>query len=291
MASPGTNNDFDLESAFDNDESLETLFGSEAKPSAAPHEPEPAPLADPFDPDVTSSEPATDKKRSSKDFELDMEAILLTAQSSLIIEGIRYYGNKDFGPHTLPVYKEALGGIELYIKLIDRNPNNYKKLKKIIDTDIDCQKVENTVFNLFRKLYHQPPETDPEKVIAFEKFRQLFASAVDKAAISVSIKLVRKYSLLSGGIDEAKILSGIQRNDPEMKSDLADMHRNVQIAIEMVNRGDFEIVKGLRGKDLNAFIINATSLLAFYFSRAGNQQAAAHYERVHNNFKKYFITK
>lgn len=291
MASPGTNNDFDLESAFDNDESLETLLGSEAKPSAVAHEPEPAPLADPFAADIPSSEPAVDKKRSSKDFELDMEAILLTAQSSLIIEGIRYYGSKDFGPHTLPVYKEALGGIELYIKLIDRNPNNYKKLKRIIDTDIDCQKVENTVFNLFRKLYHQPPETDPEKVIAFEKFRQLFASAVDKAAISVSIKLVRKYSLLSGGIDEAKILSGIQRNDPELKSDLADMHRNVQIAIEMVNKGDFEIVKGLRGKDLNAFIINTTSLLAFYFARAGNQQAAAHYERVHNNFKKYFITK
>ncbi len=291
MASPGTNNDFDLESAFDNDESLETLLGGEAKPSAAAHEPEPAPLADPFAADIPSSEPVVDKKRSSKDFELDMEAILLTAQSSLIIEGIRYYGSKDFGPHTLPVYKEALGGIELYIKLIDRNPNNYKKLKRIIDTDIDCQKVENTVFNLFRKLYHQPPETDPEKVIAFEKFRQLFASAVDKAAISVSIKLVRKYSLLSGGIDEAKILSGIQRNDPELKSDLADMHRNVQIAIEMVNKGDFEIVKGLRGKDLNAFIINTTSLLAFYFSRAGNQQAAAHYERVHNNFKKYFITK
>ncbi len=294
------NNDFDLESAFENDDNLENIFNDNAEKkkevkvpdvSEAPEVPEFQIREDVSPADQGDFERVVEKRRSSKDFELDMDAILITAQSSLIIEGIKHYAEKDFGPHTLTIYKETLNGILLYIKLIDRNPNNYRKLKKVIDTDIDCQKVENTVFNLYRKIYKQPPETDQEKVIAFEKFKQLFMSAVDKATVSSSAKMMKKYFLLSGGVDEEKVRSGIQSGNMELKTDINCLHQQVKIAIDMVNRGDFEIAKGLRGRDLNAYIINAAYLLGYYFGKVGNQQAASYYERVHNNFKKYFIMK
>ncbi|HPJ37807.1 MAG TPA: hypothetical protein PK253_04155 [Spirochaetota bacterium] len=288
------NDDFDLESAFENDENIDTIF-NEQNTTGIINELDnldTPPIEDfPIIDDIPADEPAGEKKRSSKDFELNMDAILLTAQSAMIIEGIKHYADKEFGPHTLPVYKEALSGIDLYIKLIDRNPGNYIKLKRIIDTDYDCQKVENTVFNLYKKIFRQLPESNQEKVVAFEKFRQLFANAVEKATISVSTKILKKYYLLSGGLDEKKIFSLIQNNNMEIKSDVNSLHQNIKTAIDMVNKGNFEIVKGLRGKDLNAYIINASHFLNFYFKNIRNEQVANYYARIYDNFKRYFITK
>lgn len=288
------NDEFNLDSAFDNDNDIDSIF-SETKSSGILSDLDgiDAPPIDDFPiiDDTPSEEPAPEKKRSSKDFELDMDAILLTAQSAMIIEGIKHYADKDFSPNTLPIYKEALNGIDLYIKLIDRNPGNYFKLKKIIDTDFDCQKVENTVFNLYKKIFRQLPESNQEKVVAFEKFRLLFANAVEKATISVSTKILKKYYLLSGGLDEKNIIPLIRNNNVTLKSDVNSLHQNIKIAIDMVNKGNFEIVKGLRGKDLNAYVINASNFLSFYFSQIRNEQVATYYARIHENFKRYFITK
>ncbi|HPA71069.1 MAG: hypothetical protein KBA61_14595 [Spirochaetes bacterium] len=308
--------DFDLESAFNDDSDIDALFGD--KTAAPPKEPVRAPAvpsrareaappsfveaADTAPPKVTTPHRGADfqlgddasldeHRRTSKDFELNMDAILLTAQSSMIMEGIKCYSNKDFSPATHPIYLEALKGIDLYIKIIDRNPNNYSKLKTIIDTDIDCQRVENTVFNLFKKVFHRLPDDNAEKIVAFEKFRLLFENALNKATISTSSKMIKKYYLISGGIDEKKIAQLIESRDKEIMSDMTALTGHIQIATEMVNKGNFEIVKGLRGKDLNAYIINATILLAHYYGATGNAQVSAHYQRIHNNFKKYFITK
>ena len=311
---PGrSRDDFDLESAFNDDGSIDNLFDDTdiPNPVGAP----PIPTADrqtdtsifdeiESDTSLNDSEEnevsdffpgndpvAEDRKRSSKDFELDMDAILITAQSSMIMEGIQCYSDKDFSPTSLPIYIEALKGIDLYIKIIDRNPNNYNKLKKLIDSDFDCQRVENTVFNLFKKVFHRLPEDNSEKILAFEKFRQLFENAMNKATISASSKMIKKYHLISGGLDEKKIINLINSRNKEVMSDMNALMGHIKTAIDMVNKGNFEIVKGLRGKDLNAYIINGTMLLYFYYTKTGNTQVAAHYRRIHENFKKYFITK
>ena len=99
-------------------------------------------------------EPITQKKmRSLCDFEPDMDALLLTAESSMIIEGMKYYTKSDFSSNTLPIYLEARKGIEFYMKILNRSPNNYRRLKILIDSDIDCQKVERTF--LHPVLFHQ----------------------------------------------------------------------------------------------------------------------------------------
>jgi hypothetical protein len=320
---PGRDHDdFDLESAFDDDHNIDALFGETGKADKKePKRPSPAPARDrepdhsilgemddeiglgrervrqadddfSFGDELHDEEASTEeRKRSSKDFELDMDAILLTAQSSMIMEGIKCYSDKDFSPATHPIYVEALKGIDLYIKIIDRNPNNYSKLKKLIDTDIDCQRVENTVFNLFKKVFHRLPEDNSEKIIAYEKFRMLFENALNKSTISTSSKMIKKYLLISGGLDEKRINALIAQKDKEIMSDMNSLNGHVQLAMDMVNKGNFEIVKGLRGKDLNAFIINCTRLLTYYYNTIGNTQVAANYQRIHNNFKKYFITK
>ncbi len=314
---PGKNqDDFDLEGAFNDDLGLDDLFGEKPKPSEAGQnrdrfntEGAPSPLDEldggpagqgaPFgDGDFTIDDDSSEednfheeRRRSSKDFELNMDAILLTAQSAMIMEGIKAYSNKDFSPATLPIYNEALKGIDLYIKIIDRNPNNYVKLKKLIDTDIDCQRVENTVFNLFKKVFSRLPDDNVEKILAFEKFRLLFESALNKASISASSKMIKKYYLITGGIDEKKVSSMVESRNREIMSDMNSLTGHVQMAMDMVKNGNFELVKGLRGKDLNAYIINGTELLAHYFGLMGNTQVASHYRRIHGNFKKYFITK
>ena len=295
MTPNNTNNDdFDLESAFENDDDIDNIFNEKSSTGILSDlDVIDSPVNEDFSltNNIPADEPAVEKRRSSKDFELNMDEILLTAQSAMIIEGIKHYSDKDFSPPTLPVYREALNGIDLYIKLIDRNPGNYIKLKKIIDTDIDCQKVENTVFNLYKKIFHQLPDSNQEKVVAFEKFRQLFANAVEKATISVSTKILKKYFLLSGGLDEKKISSMIHGCNMDLKSDINALHQNIKTAIDMVNKGNFEIIKGLRGKDLNAYIINASQFLNFYFSQIGNDQVANYYARIYENFKRYFIIK
>lgn len=305
---PGrTHDDFDLESAFNDDSSIDALFSDSATEKKGtgrtPSAPEKTDTFSEFDEKESSgrlfdfgehaltSEKEEERRRTSKDFELNMDAILLTAQSSMIIEGIKCYSEKDFSPQTLPIYLEALKGVDLYIKIIDRNPVNYNKLKTIIDTDIDCQRVENTVFNLFKKIFGRTPDDNSEKIVAFEKFRLLFENAKNKATISTSSKMIKKYFLLSGGLDKEKISHLIGSKDRELLSDMNALLGHVQLAIDMVKTGNFEIVQGLRGKDLNAFIINASELLSFYYTAAGNTQAGAHYGRIHNNYKKYFITK
>ncbi len=306
-----THDDFDLESAFNDDSSIDALFSDSSsekkqgdsvssKPAKEPLFPEAdghdvshnvSKDAFDFDGQTPSHDREEERRRTSKDFELNMDAILLTAQSSMIIEGIKCYSEKDFSPQTLPIYLEALKGVDLYIKIIDRNPVNYNKLKTIIDTDIDCQRVENTVFNLFKKIFGRAPDDNSEKIIAFEKFRLLFENAKNKATISSSSKMIKKYFLISGGLDKDKITHLIESRDRELLSDMNALLGHVQLAIDMVKTGNFEIVQGLRGKDINAFIINASELLSFYYTAAGNAQAGAHYGRIHNNYKKYFITK
>jgi hypothetical protein len=57
----------------------------------------------------------------------------------------------------------------------------------------------------------------------------------------------------------------------------------------MVKKGKCEISKGLKGRDINIYIIKTSYLLYFYYTLAGNPDLAEYYGRVHSNYKKYFI--
>jgi hypothetical protein len=229
------------------------------------------------------------RRRSSKDFNPDMDALLLTAQSSMIIEGMKLYTQGNFASTTLAVYLEALSGVSLYIKILDRNPNNYNKLKVLFDSDLECREVESTAFNLYQKLYNAMPETDQEKLTAFEKFESLFKEAVNKASISGSMKILKKYLLISGSLDEVKMKECARTGGNEFLSDINNFIQHLQLALDLLNKGKGEITRGLKGRDMNIYIIKTSYLLYYYYTLTGNGQMSAYYARLYNNYKKYFI--
>ncbi len=242
-----------------------------------------------FKPEKESSDSI--RKRSSRDFHPDMDALLITAQSSMIIDGMKKYTERDFSAGNLPMYLEALNGVNLYIKILDRNPKNYHKLKAVINADPDCQEVENIAFNLYKKIFGNDPETDQEKLVAFEKFSALFKDAVNRATLATSMKDIKKYFLLSGGLDEIKVSQLVTVNDEELKRDISNLQRYIALGLAYIEKGNVEIIKGLRGRDLNNYIVRGSQLLAYYFKLIKNERLADYYARINTIYSKYFVVK
>jgi hypothetical protein len=213
----------------------------------------------------------------------------MTAQSSMVIEGMKYFSNKDFSPDTHQIYLEALKGVEFYIKILNRNPNNYKKLKTLIDSDTECRQVEKIAFNLYKKMYDDIAETGAEKIKAFELLYRLLNDAANKATITKSMQIVKKYNLISGEIDTEKIKKHLRAGDIGFKTDIKNLHEHVKIALDMLKRGKTEIAIGMKGRDINFYIVNTSSLLSFVYKLHGNEKVSEYYNRINNIHKKYFI--
>ncbi len=284
---PFTSDDSDFDNLFDD---VETA--SKEIPEIQPLHEEPARIiVNIEDESPKKSPPVPGRKRTAEDFEPDMDALLLTAQSPMIIEGMEYYDKKQFSAETHRIYTEALNGVDLYVKILIRNPKNYRKLKSQIDADPDCQQVEKIAFGLFHKEYERIPETDKEKLEAFALFKHIFKQSIDKAAINKSIKTIRKYFLLSGDIDYEKFHKYLENDSAGTGRDLNHFHRHLRLALAMLKKGDSEITKGLKGRDLNFFIIKSSELLGYYHKLHENIKSSDYFYRIHNIYKKYYIIK
>ncbi len=233
--------------------------------------------------------PAARKKRTSEDFSPDMDMILITAQSSMIIEGTRMMSIKKYGASTLETYREAINGIELYIKLIERNPASFHKLLKQCSADIDCQEVSNIVINLYKTRFGEEPDSDERKLKAFEILRDRLKNAYYKALISRTMSSMKKYFLLSGDLDTAKVSRLIETQNRELASDVLTVSEHIKIALALLKSGNAEIIQGMKGKDMNVFIIKASSLLSHYSRLTGQSEAADYYMRMYSTYSRYFI--
>jgi hypothetical protein len=265
-----------IDNLFTFDDMAPHVRPDEAKPAAA---------------DKTATDAPPKKKRTSEDFEPDMDALLVTAQSPLVIEGLKYLTRRDFSSGTLPIYAEAVSGVEVFIKILERNPNNYYKLTEVINTDDDCKTIETTALRLYKMKYHYNPQSDNQILQAYEMLRNRLKIGYNKVLLSTSMIDIRKYFLLSGNLNTEKIAGLAAKNDAELKDDIAKFTRHFNVAIELMKVGDYEITRGVRGRDVNAFIIRASQLLAYYSHISGNQKLEEHYQRLHENYKKYIITR
>ncbi len=293
MANGKGKNDFDLNSFSVGDDDFNDLFDEDFGESSGKKGKQKSSIENDSGfslEDIASSTPEPPaRKRTAKDFEPDMDALLMTAQSSMIIEGIKHYQNKNYASETLQAYIEAQKGVELYIKILNRHPENYMKLKTLIDSDIDCQKVEMVAFNLFKQTYNDIAETADEKIKAFELLHNLLKESVQKAAITNSNKKLKRYYLISGGIDRERVMSYLRKGDLELKTDIKEMHTNVKLALDLLKRGNIEIAAGMKGKDLNIYILNASEFLRYVYELQGNQKISDYYRRINTIHKKYFI--
>lgn len=231
----------------------------------------------------------SETSRSSRDFRPDMEAMLITAQSSMIIEGMKRQTLKDHTSKALPVYVEALNGINLYIKLLKRDPENYRKLEPVINSDIDCQEVERIAFSIYRSLYKEDPTTEPQKLTAFELFHERLELAYQKSLVSKAIIDIRKYYMKSGEVDTHQVTRLTRSNNSEFLEDMNRLSHVFTIAQELVKKGQAEITEGMKGREVRSFIIRSSRLLGFYFNTTGNNAAASYYTRIYDNYSRYNI--
>ena len=63
----------------------------------------------------------------------------------------------------------------------------------------------------------------------------------------------------------------------------------IQNAISMLKAGKGEMSPGMKGKDMNIFIIKASQLLYVYYRETGQVKLADYYLRIYDNYKKYFV--
>jgi hypothetical protein len=229
------------------------------------------------------------KRRSSEDFAPDMDALLVTAQSPMIIEGMKYLTLQDYSVKRLNVYAEAIKGVDLFITIIQRSPKKYFKLVEGLRNDIDYREVEKTAFNLYQMKFKTSPVTEDHIVRAFGLLKDRLAMGYEKALISRASSTIKKYYLLSGGLNADTLDEMIQSKNPQGKAEMTDLNKRVNCAINILKSNNPEIAKGLKGRDVNVFIIRACEILSYYYRYAGNSEASDYYKRIYTNYKKYQI--
>jgi hypothetical protein len=285
---------FDFDSLMDDDipDSGDDFFLFDSEPESKKDQAVP----DKFDEDLITDDETLEQdfsiqKRSSADFSPDMDALLLTAQSSMIIEAMKFISIHDFKSKNMSIFSEAIKGIDLYMKILERNPENFKKLTAILSSDQDCMDVQKITFNLFRNVTGELPDSDSQKLKAFELIKERLKNAYNKSLISSSIVNIKKYFLLSGSLDTLKIDDELKNDPAGLKNKISCFVRHINIGRQMIKSGNSEIVKGMKGKELNVFVVKAAQMLVYYFGRTGETELQSFYSRLHDNFKKYFIVR
>jgi len=231
------------------------------------------------------------QKRTSADFEPDMDMLLITAQSSMIVEGMKLISQHDFKSKNTVVFSEAIRGVELYMKILDRNPENYRKIMSMMASDPDCMDVQKITYNLYKNIYGEIPESDSQIMKGYELMKDKLQNGYNKSLIATSLITIKKYYLLSGSIDTVKIDKILKNNPDVVKKDMICYSTHINLARQLIKSGNYEINKGMKGRELNVFIIKASQLLNYYYKQIGNNDLAVSYQRLNENFKKYFIVR
>jgi hypothetical protein len=241
-------------------------------------------------PSLSEESACFDKKRTSKDFNPDMDAIVLTAQSPMITESISYLSKGDYSQKALGIYKEGQIGIAVYIKIIDRNPENYKKLQNVINSDKDCQEVENRAFTLFAKKHGHPPVDNREKIVGFEMLNTVIKNALSKAMLQLDMDSLRPFLTLHGTINAEAIRQNFTRANKKLEAIAKTLPASISIAKKILESGSFATANASKEKmRFSTFILTATLFLYNYYSLKGNLDAAKTYLRMHETHKKYWI--
>ncbi len=241
--------------------------------------------------ETDSDSSATKGKRTSADFHPDMDALLLTAQSSMIVEAMNLFSNSDFKQSSAGCYSEAINGLNLFIKLLERNPGHFKKLSSELAYDHDFAEVINICYRHFENVSGEFPESDSQKIKAFEMVREMVNRGYLKSLISRSIIDIKEFFLLSGGLDYAKFDKINSLEADSFKKKILILMKYIKISIQFVKSGDVIINPALKGRDLNNYIVNTTELLSYYFSIMGQEKYSLYYRRLYENYKKYFIVR
>ncbi len=276
------NFEFDLFDDSDNNTSDNDLFTFNESPSENE--------IDSQKPD-TESISETAKRRSSADFSPDMDLLLLTAQSSMILEGMKLISKHDFKSSNLSSFSEAVKGVDLYIKIIQRNPEHYLKLSSLLIKDAECSEVQKITFNLYKSIYDELPESESQKLKAFQLIKETLHNGYCKSLLSLSLIEIKKFYLMTGDPDYSKIDNVIKTRSDKGAPFFLKLEKHIDIARKLLKSGNFEINKGMKGREINVFIVKASEVLYYYYSETGYLDKSLFYKKLYENFKKYYVIK
>ena len=82
-----------------------------------------------------------------------------------------------------------------------------------------------------------------------------------------------------------------KKKDVKLIKTIAKLNKLIKVGMNLLKTGRGEITKGMKGKNLNIFLIKSTELLSFYYNISGNYDMAKYYSRMNDNQKKYFVMK
>jgi hypothetical protein len=258
-------------------------------------------LFDDFSSDNDTKKPITDQsdagtstgiRRSSKDFNPDMDILVLTAQSPMITDAIKLFFNSDYSKKSVEIYQEALRGINIYIKILDRNPQNYMKLQSFISTDSDCQEVEKTAFILFEKKYQHIPTDNKEKIISFELLLHLIKNAHARSILFQDIEKIRPFLTLHGTVNKDAINSAFKSSYKSLEAIVESFHNSVIVAKNIVERNQYTSsdIRKERVR-ISGFLLSSSFFLYHFYSLKGELDLAKKYLLMHETHKKYFISR
>jgi hypothetical protein len=174
---------------------------------------------------------------------------------------------------------------------LQRNPKKYFKLADTLKNDIDYKEVEKTAFNLYSLKFKAIPVTEDHILRAYDLLKDKLRTGYEKVLISRTASDMKKYFLLSGGVNTDMIREAIQSGDKAFKGEITNINQRINAAINILKSNNPEIAKGLKGRDVNIFIIKASELLSFFYRSTGNAEASEYYNRLNNNYRKYQIVR
>lgn len=234
-------------------------------------------------------ESTTNQDRTVSDLEPNMDALLITAQSVLIKDGIKLFMSKNYSSQSLEIYREAFYGIELYIKLLTRNAENAKKISNLAKRDADCKYVVSFSFNLYKKLYKKYPEKIDQQIKAFKIIHSLFEDAINKASINFGNSQLRFFYHLSEELDDKKVKQYYESNDPGFLDLIKKLTAQIRVALKMAKNIKLKKETDISLRDINTYIIRASGLLKYYYTLTNEFHSSRYHARIHDIYTEFQI--
>jgi hypothetical protein len=87
------------------------------------------------------------------------------------------------------------------------------------------------------------------------------------------------------------IISLINENNIQFHNEIGHLVTIADIALKLIKTGNTELTQGMKGRDMNSYIVKTCELLSFYHYQTGHKKNGDYYKRLYENYSNYFIVR
>jgi hypothetical protein len=230
---------------------------------------------------------SSQKRRSSKDFNPDMDTLVISAHATFVIEALSLFSKGDFSEKSIAIYSEAQSCMGVLIKILERSPSNNYKLQILFNADAECMEIEKTAFGLFQKKNKVLPKDNGEKILAFQMMQGLFRNGLIRARIAQDIELLRQFCFSRGIINPDLVIRTLNNENNQCAIIVKSLQQTLPQTIHIVNKGIYITSDTTKEKKTYiSFIINSSLFLFHFFNETGAIEECTKYLRIHDTYQK-----